>query len=464
MADRPDPAQQPRSLLHSFGINPQRLGPLARSLLALSLLLSAVAVVVSVTDVAGRYGGIDIRNRVVGARVLAEGGDPYTFRWQPGMPERLLDPVHGLSPVARVTVPPTGLCLYQAISWMPYGPLRLVHLALEWLALLASVMVLTRMVPRQELRVAFLVTAAIFFAFGAAWRMHTERGQVYVFHLLLLSLGASRCLRTRLDSWWGGIAFGLAAALRPNLAPIALAFLVLGKFRTAGGTIAAGLVAVVLTLPFAGPSVWKSYFAMGDEYYLLLWAPERLPAPPEGVPLEAEGFTFARVIVDADSPSSSFARFYSENRDAYGLPRLDLGRVSKAILVVILALLVGLLALKRRPRSPRATLALILVLLLGMEYFLPHRWPYVDVHWLLPLALTMPYFLSRRAVPQAALVAVLAGLFVGNALSLTTLPFTTTLARTYLLAGGLTTVAVWAYLRRRTPGAEALEPSANSPR
>ena len=39
------------------------------------------------------YGGVDFRNRVVGSRVLLEGHDPYTFVWQPGMPEELLDPI-----------------------------------------------------------------------------------------------------------------------------------------------------------------------------------------------------------------------------------------------------------------------------------------------------------------------------------------------------------------------------------
>lgn len=39
------------------------------------------------------YPGSDFRNRVVGARLMLGGIDPYLFKWQPGLSERFFDPL-----------------------------------------------------------------------------------------------------------------------------------------------------------------------------------------------------------------------------------------------------------------------------------------------------------------------------------------------------------------------------------
>src|SRR5580704_4496517 len=96
-----DPVPWP---LKIFGIDPRHLQPLEKIALAVGSALSFVVLMVSLSDV-GRYAGIDFRNRIVGARVLLTGQDPYTFCWQPGMPEELLDPCHDFH-VHRLTAPP----------------------------------------------------------------------------------------------------------------------------------------------------------------------------------------------------------------------------------------------------------------------------------------------------------------------------------------------------------------------
>ena len=62
-----------------------------QGLLATLILLGLVSFVNSARD-AYNYGGVDLRNRIVGARAIWSGIDPYTFDWQPGMSQRLLDP------------------------------------------------------------------------------------------------------------------------------------------------------------------------------------------------------------------------------------------------------------------------------------------------------------------------------------------------------------------------------------
>ncbi len=68
------------------------------------------------------YGGVDLRNRVVGARLMLEGLDPYRFKWSEGYPDTLLDPIDNpLTPVNRVSVPPTVLMLHVPLAGIKYS-------------------------------------------------------------------------------------------------------------------------------------------------------------------------------------------------------------------------------------------------------------------------------------------------------------------------------------------------------
>src|SRR5437762_9126705 len=54
-------------------------------------------------------------------------------------------------------------------------------------------------------------------------------------HLLALSIGASLCIRGGLNSWTGGVLFGIAALLRPNYLLIAPALFVLRQGKAGSG-------------------------------------------------------------------------------------------------------------------------------------------------------------------------------------------------------------------------------------
>ncbi len=156
-----------------------------KAVLLAGFVLSFIVLLVSLEDI-GRYAGIDFRNRIVGARVLLTGQDPYTFEWQPGMPVELLDPCHDAR-VHRLTAPPPTLFLYAAIAELPYKVERLISCLLEWAAFIVCAFVLTRTIAVGQKRFLFLAATTVFFVLSFFWRAHLERGQVYVFHLLLLS-------------------------------------------------------------------------------------------------------------------------------------------------------------------------------------------------------------------------------------------------------------------------------------
>src|ERR1043165_5392411 len=222
---------------HLFALDPDRLSPLERTILRVALGVGVFVFAWSFWVDFRTSGGNDLRNRVVGARVMLLGGDPYTFAWHTGMPEELLDPIH--EPKAhRLTVSPPTLLLYAVAAPLPYRIQRLLWFAFQWLAMIASLALLSRCVPEQRHRMILLVAATFFIVANDIWRLHLERGQMYAFELLALS-AAIYCARCgAVDSVGAGIAFGLLALMRPNLAVIAPALVLMRQGRSASAMLA----------------------------------------------------------------------------------------------------------------------------------------------------------------------------------------------------------------------------------
>src|SRR5258706_5168384 len=84
--------------------------------------------------------------------------------------------------------------------------------------------------------------------------------------------------------------------------------------------------------------------------------------------------------------------------------------LTSKLIVAALALLMLTLIWRRRAGDVRYGFALIVVMSLDTEFFLPHRWGYTDVILLAPLALLLPELLKSRF----ALGVVLLGLVSGS--------------------------------------------------
>lgn len=86
----------------------------------LVLLITAIGFIVDL-QTTFTYIGTDLRNRVVGARLVIEGIDPYFFKWTPVWSERFCDPLDDPNNLlSRVSVPPTVLALHSVIARLPY--------------------------------------------------------------------------------------------------------------------------------------------------------------------------------------------------------------------------------------------------------------------------------------------------------------------------------------------------------
>jgi hypothetical protein len=391
-------------------------GWLTRTLLnrkALVAGIAAAAVLAAIAVSAGdmlRYAGFDLRPKVVGARALLLGLDPYlpeTLRWTAETPPALTDPetvFYAGTGLSRVTYPPSLLLIYLPFANLPYPFQRALWWSLEWAAMLGAVAALAASIHDARARLAFLAAAAVFFCGGWFWRWHAERGQYYVFLVLLvgLDLMALRALGRR--PAWLGAPIGVAVAFRPTLV-VMLPLLWLMRERRAALVGAAAAAAVLAaSLRFAGPAEWRHYFSnaatmaeqvagVGQSFLSVI-----LPAP-EGASYSIEGYDF-RHAQELPAP-------HAINLTVCGLLRrpscLPISRALAAL--VPLAAAGAVLWL----RAARANRDLLLLLLVGvpvlLDYAVPMRWSYADVVFLPMLAILVPAVLASRAPLGAGLLA-----------------------------------------------------------
>jgi hypothetical protein len=436
-----------------FGLRRPPLTRLGSALLAAGLLALFAAFLQSALDIQ-QYGGIDLRPKVVGARCLWTGRDPYTYEWQPGEPDIFLDPVKRSPGLSRVTVPPTLLLFYSPVAWLPYGVQRWLWFALEWSALVASIALLARLVGRRR-RLLFVILALLFFAASSFWRLHVERGQYYVFILLALAASAFLTVARRDTGWWPGILIGLAVALRPTILVIPVLLFAAGRFRLALSAAATAAVCVLATLPLGGISTWRSYVELVDGWgrvFTDFHYMDKRFGPARPIPDTAEGVALVGGLPDNSSNTTLHAIYRMLVGDAAerGID-FDIHTVAKLCMAGVLAAgLVWMMAVRRRSTLRLAFAVAVMVTLLA-EFFLPTRVGYADVVYLLPLALLMRR-LFPDTIPSVAAVILLFGL-TASQIGLLGTGFATWL-RWLLVVGALTAVSLRMGARRHVTTAK----------
>ena len=134
------------------------------------------------------YPGPDLRNRVVGARLMLEGIDPYFFKWQPGWSERFYDPMDNPTElVSKLSVPPTVLAVHAVMADLSYVQQRVIWLLAQWGAFIGTLLIFLKTSHSQAKKVLML-GASFFFANSLFWRLHISSGQIYVIYIFLLAI------------------------------------------------------------------------------------------------------------------------------------------------------------------------------------------------------------------------------------------------------------------------------------
>ena len=110
-------------------------------LLILGLVISIIGVVTDINSTV-TYIGSDLRNRVVAARLVLDGIDPYFFQWDPGLSDRFYDPLAIPGELlSKVSVPPTVLALHSTIAKLSYLQQKIIWLIFQWAAFISTILI-----------------------------------------------------------------------------------------------------------------------------------------------------------------------------------------------------------------------------------------------------------------------------------------------------------------------------------
>lgn len=385
------------------------------------------------------YGGTDLRVRITGARALMRGINPYTIEDTPDLDPALRDPdQHGLS---RCTYPPTLLLFYSPMCSMPYPSLRSVWALLEWCAFVSSIFLLAACVRSGPPRFWFIITAAGVFGSSAFWRLHVERGQYYVFVVLLISAGMFLLLNTRY-SLIAGLFWGAAICLRPTTVLLLLPWLACFRQKFVAGAVLFSMLAVSSATIAGKPGYWLDFLRLTGSWELLLLENQTDEATP--VSSSDQNIQGQSVLRPTDGYQPAVLEGHAANLTFSSLSRsvqstLDI-RISPVVVsgtgkFIWMTVIVTIWLLKaQRSHTDQSSTGISfpgttitenrlltgICLALVTDYFLPIRVEYADVMFLLPLALIIP----RLMDPEYRILSVAAATaFLIQKAPLDSLPF-----------------------------------------
>lgn len=377
-------------------------------LLVLLALLTVGAGVRSIDDVQ-RFGGVDLRPRIVGALRLFSEKSPYIDATDAN-PREMVDPL-GMGEISRCGYPPSLLLAYRIGATTGYRALRYSWAAVEWGAMLLTVALVARTTKRKSRRMCMLTGAVLLFICHGYWRLHVERGQYYIFVALLWAVAWSRIRQRGPNDILTGVALGLAAALRPSTLVVVLPMLVLNLPKLAFGTIAAAVSVLGGTLAF-GARRW-SEFGQLVRFYEAATARlvEYKPLVPSTVVFDGYDLTrFADIRTGNESIIAVMAQLVHVLRLESLRPFI--ASASKVIVCGAFLAFVFWLWLHRRNRWSRegVFLAVVFSALLA-DFIAPIRWGYSQVLYLVPflVAIANVKTLTPRTRKEAWLLCFLVG-------------------------------------------------------
>lgn len=212
------------------------------------------------------YGGTDLRNRVVGARLVAKGYSPYFYKWSPADGERLLDPND--IPTRLVngnTVTPAVFFVLLPFTYLNYPAIRFIWTCLQ---ILAAITVIWLMLKRYEGDTPLIAASLVILGLLSSdyWFMLVEKGQIHIFYVLLFALiYFVYQSKWRFAEFVSGFIGGIFLFFRPFASMIVLGFLLHRKTNWVKGWIA-GVLTGLLIFIAPNPALWKDYFKAMEEY------------------------------------------------------------------------------------------------------------------------------------------------------------------------------------------------------
>jgi hypothetical protein len=365
-----------------------------KTLFIISLILIGLSLVKDFR-LANNNTGAALRNRIVSARYMQEGMDPYFSKWKPGMNERFLDPID--SPeysVNRCTVTPSLLLLHQPLSLLNYSYIKFIWFILELLAFSLIVFFFWDMAKTKEDKYLIIIIASFFILITDSWHFHIDRGQMYIFYAFLISFSYWLSQKSlKMNMALSGFVLGFSAWLRPPMIFMMLPFLGAKKFRTLAGFAAGLSTGIVISVLGGQIPIWESYF-----HAMKLWSKAQLEGMSMDLsqsiikyPLFGEGENLMLFGMDYDIEFFSIQALLMQYLGIALTPTMLL------VIFIILAFAVCIYFFIKGRKNDQSIFIIGFLLIMLNEYFLPApRCSYNYVQWIFPLLLMSRNFEFRE--------------------------------------------------------------------
>lgn len=427
---------------------------LLNSLLICAVLYAVIGLAVDLRHTM-TYGGSDLRHRVVGARVMLHHYDPYFFKWHVGLPDEWLDPTDRNVPISQVTVPPTVLSVHAAIATFPYRLQRVIWLFVQWALFIATVMPAAGCATTSLQKKVVWIAALLFVSGSFFWRLHVERGQIYVLYAFLIMLSFWFSQRVSLSNQLiGGIVLGLSISLRPILIVMGIPLLISRRWTTLGGAFMGALVGLGGAALVAGAHLWQSYFSamnLSEQIYLGTYHCA-VPITIGTFPSAIEGMTNLKSMLAVPTIDSSLAEI--ARRTGIHITSTILSLVYAGCIVCLLWILYGQ---RRIARTTTNEYIVGIYLALIGEFFLPAaRYSYSDIIWLPFLSMVFIRQGLLKTIQSRTVILLLAGLICASTSTmLSYTSYTVFLSEIAVVCYGLIAIL-------RLPASTAVSPEPNT--
>jgi len=307
----------------------------------------------------------DLRNRVVGARLIDDGYSPYFYKYAPGDPVRYYDP-QAFDPyfVSICTSTPFLHRLLIPLARLPFATIMRVWAVVLYLLYFGMTAYAFSLARAPKARVGVAVTAVLLLLTNA-WELHTRYGQTYLLvpalAMLFTAIIRKPCFRGQ--GPLSGLVAVLLVLVRPNAVLFLLPFGWWAMYERRRPWKIAFLVPAIVALAWVllvprERRLWSDYRVMLSQQVKIHQGlgPKRRPAWTDPGIGDWEG-------VNMDTVRARIGRdpvhIYSENGNVFVLyqkiagRRMPLGVLGGLGLFSIAAVL-GILVRQRRPAFARA--------------------------------------------------------------------------------------------------------------
>lgn len=244
-------------------------------ILLISIICAVVYSLYSDIKLQDTYPG-DLRNRVVGSRLMKDGRSPYFYHWKIGDSTRYYEPetISMMSnlKISACTATPFFHLLLEPIADLPQVQLNMLWMAAQYLILLACLCLIIYTSPFSTSSTKVLLgLTLVLFTYCYGWRFHTSSGQNYILIPFFASL--LYFFMKRSESLIFIILAGFSAAalvlLKPITAFIILPFMFFPKRFLAVGI--SSMVVMVLYIIFCTTNInqlknWQEYFTSSIQH------------------------------------------------------------------------------------------------------------------------------------------------------------------------------------------------------